>query len=181
MYFPQDEIGLDQFGSTKQNSDFHLDTPAWEFPNSRDMSHGLFRVKHIFLSVFTTLFENRNNSQRRASAADEIKTNIICEILTCMLIFAGFHNMYTLAPTAIVSEMPCPILYSTYKQICFISFCDTRLMAHNTSLSLPFQCVCLFPSQCVHRKQFNFSTAACPWETCINYVTCVNIPLFSVS
>lgn len=61
IYFPQDEIGynFDQFGSTRQNSDFHLDTSAWEFPNSRDISHGLFRVKHIFLSLsFSVLIKN---------------------------------------------------------------------------------------------------------------------------
>lgn len=50
--FPQDEIGnnFDQFGSMKENLDFHLDTSAWEFANKHDISHGLFRVKNIFFS-----------------------------------------------------------------------------------------------------------------------------------
>lgn len=49
-YFSQDEIGnnFDQFGSMKENSDFHLDSSAWEFSNLRDISHGLFRVKILF-------------------------------------------------------------------------------------------------------------------------------------
>lgn len=53
MYFPQDEIGnnFDQSGSMRENSEFHLDTPAWEFSNTHDISHGLFRVKHIFSVV----------------------------------------------------------------------------------------------------------------------------------
>ena len=73
VFSPQDEIGnnFDQIGSTKQNSDFHLDTTStWEFTNVHDISHGLFRVKHTFFCVYTVR---------------ERKTNIICEKLTCML------------------------------------------------------------------------------------------------
>lgn len=61
-------------------------------------------------------------------------------------ICAQFYSVYTrtVAPAAIVSEMPFPILLSTYKQICFISFCDIRLMAQNSplspSLSVYFYC-----------------------------------------
>lgn len=49
-YSPQDEIGnnFDQFGSMKENLDFHLDTSAWENSNKHDISHGLFRVKTYF-------------------------------------------------------------------------------------------------------------------------------------
>ena len=61
LYFPQDEIGnnFDQIGSMTQNhnSDFHLDSPAWESSNSHDISHGLFRVKHIFTVVDNILLK----------------------------------------------------------------------------------------------------------------------------